>query len=264
LPIARYSCGQKCSGTHREGRSLDWSLLTFVGLGLFLAGIVKGATGLGYSSCALPFLVSAIGLQPAMALVLVPAMATNVSVAFTAGHFRETATRFSGLYLAMVPGIAVGIGLLLCIDAHIAVKALGIIIIGYAAMTLVKPTLSLRPAGERLLKIPTGFVNGVLTGLTGSQVMPLFPYMMALDLEPNRLVQAINLSVMIASIFLAVGLITAGILTGPLFLVSLVAVLPALIGVEIGNRARNNIPVAQFRRLVLIVLMLTGVLLLVR
>ena len=48
---------------------MEWSLLALAGLGLFLAGIVKGATGLGYSSCALPFLVSAIGLKPAMALV---------------------------------------------------------------------------------------------------------------------------------------------------------------------------------------------------
>jgi uncharacterized membrane protein YfcA len=74
---------------------MDWSLLLMAGLGLFLAGIVKGATGLGYTSCALPFLVSAIGLKPAMALVIIPAMATNVSVAFTAGHFAETAGRGS-------------------------------------------------------------------------------------------------------------------------------------------------------------------------
>jgi hypothetical protein len=78
---------------------MDLSLLWLAGLGLFLAGVVKGATGLGYSSCALPFLVSALGLKPAMALIIVPAMATNVTVAFTAGHFLEIARRFSNLYL---------------------------------------------------------------------------------------------------------------------------------------------------------------------
>lgn len=243
---------------------MDWSLLAIAIAGLFLAGIVKGATGLGYSSCALPFLVSAIGLKPAMALVLVPAMATNVSVAFTAGHFRETAQRFSSLYLAMVPGIGLGIYLLLWVNQSLAVQALGIIIIGYAILTLTRPTLSLHAEGERLWKIPTGFVNGVLTGLTGSQVMPLFPYMMALDLDPNRLVQAINLSVMIASVFLAFGLVATGIMTMPLFVISILAVVPALVGVEIGNRARKNIPVDQFRRVVLIVLLMTGVMLMLR
>ena len=243
---------------------MDLSLLLMAGLGLFLAGIVKGATGLGYTSCALPFLVSAIGLKPAMALVIIPAMATNVSVAFTAGHFTETAKRFSRLYAAMLPGIAVGILLLVWIAQSIAVRTLGLIIIGYALMTLYRPHLLLSKTYEHVLQVPTGFANGVLTGLTGSQVMPLFPYMMALDLDPNRMVQAINLAVMLASLCLAAGLFSAGILTPELGVASVIATIPALIGVEIGNRMRAHIPATQFRSVVLYVLLGTGMLLLIR
>jgi hypothetical protein len=243
---------------------MDWSLLSIAGLGLFLAGVVKGATGLGYASCALPFLVSAVGLKPAMALVLAPAMATNITVAFTAGHLREIAWRFSPLYLAMLPGIAIGIYLLLWINQAVAVMTLGVIVIGYSLMTLLRPTFALSGSAARLLQVPTGFLNGVLTGLTGSQVMPLFPYMMALDLDPNRLVQSINLAVMIASVFLALGLIAAGVITLPLLLLSLVAIVPALLGVEIGNRLRQMIPVARFRVIVLLVLLMTGVSMIVR
>lgn len=243
---------------------MDWQLFVLAGTGLLLAGIVKGATGLGYASCALPFLVSAIGLKPAMVLVLIPAMATNVSVAFSAGHLREIAQRFSSLYVAMLPGIALGIYLLLWISQSLAVKTLGLIIIGYATLTMLRPQFSISRSAERLLKIPTGFANGVLTGLTGSQVMPLFPYMMSLDLDPNRLVQAINLAVMLASVFLAVGLMAAGLITWPLFVLSLLAVLPALIGVELGSRARKKIPVSQFRNVVLTVLLLTGLLMIMR
>lgn len=243
---------------------MDWSLLSIAGLGLFLAGVVKGATGLGYASCALPFLVSAVGLKPAMALVLAPAMATNITVAFTAGHLREIAWRFSPLYVAMLPGITIGIYLLLWINQAVAVTTLGVIVIGYSLMTLLRPTFALSSSAARLLQVPTGFLNGVLTGLTGSQVMPLFPYMMALDLDPNRLVQSINLAVMIASIFLAFGLIAAGVITTPLLLFSLAAILPALLGVEIGNRLRQMIPVARFRVIVLLVLLTTGVSMIVR
>jgi uncharacterized protein len=243
---------------------MDWSLLLLAGLGLFLAGVVKGATGLGYSSCALPFLVSAIGLKPAMALVLIPAMATNVSVAFTAGHFREIAQRFAHLYVAMLPGIAVGIYMLVWIAQTVAVRTLGLIVIGYALFTLFRPQLAISKVSERALQVPTGFANGVLTGLTGSQVMPLFPYMMALNLDPNRLVQAINLAVTLASVCLAVGLFSAGILTPELAAASVIAIIPALVGVEIGTRVRAHIPAAQFRSVVLYVLLGTGVMLLVR
>jgi len=243
---------------------MDWSLLWLAGLGLFLAGVVKGATGLGYSSCALPFLVSALGLKPAMALVLIPAMATNVTVAFTAGHFVETWRRFANLYVAMLPGIAVGVYLLMWIAQALAVKTLGLIVIAYAAMTLVRPQVLISKFAERGLQVPTGFANGVLTGLTGSQVMPLFPYMMSLDLDPSRLVQAINLAVTVASVFLAVGLIYAGIMTPELIGFSILAIVPAIVGTQLGTRLRSHIPASQFRSVVLYVLLATGFLLLVR
>jgi uncharacterized membrane protein YfcA len=243
---------------------MEWYLFLLAGAGFFLAGIVKGATGLGYASCALPFLTSTIGLKPAMALVLIPAMATNASLAFTTGHFAEIARRFSSLYLAMVPGIAIGIYLLLWISPSVAVKTLGTIIVGYVALTLLRPRYSLSARLGRLLQVPTGFLNGVLTGLTGSQVMPLFPYMMSLDLDPNRMVQAINLAVMIASAVLAFGLIAAGVMTVQLLGVSVLAVGPALLGVEIGAKARKRIPVSQFRLGALLVLLMMGTLMMVR
>jgi len=243
---------------------MDWTLLAVAGVGLFLAGIVKGATGLGYSSCALPFLATSIGLKPAMAIVIVPAMATNISVAFTAGHFSEVARRFSGLYLAMVPGIAIGVMASALVAQSIATQLLGLVVIAYAVLSLTRPQLLLPERWVNRLQVPTGFANGVLTGLTGSQVMPLFPYMMSIDLDPRRLVQAINLAVTVASIFLAIGLFSAGILTPELFLWSIVAIAPALAGVEIGNRLRDLIPPARFKATVLWVLLGTGVLLLAR
>ena len=164
----------------------------------------------------------------------------------------------------MLPGIAMGIYLLVWIAQSVAVRTLGLIIIGYALITLYRPQLLISKTYERALQVPTGFANGVLTGLTGSQVMPLFPYMMALDLDPNRLVQAINLAVTLASVFLAVGLFSAGILTPELAAASVVAILPALAGVELGTRMRAHIPAAQFRSVVLYVLLATGFLLLVR
>jgi uncharacterized membrane protein YfcA len=244
---------------------MDWALISIAGGGLLLAGIIKGATGLGYSSCALPFLVFAIGLKPAMALVLLPAMATNVAVALTAGHFSEIVRRFAPLYAAMVPGIALGLGILVWLSsASAAVSILGCTIVGYVAISFCRPHFILSSDAARLLKIPTGFANGVLTGLTGSQVMPLFPYMMALDLDPNRMVQAINLSVMIASIMLALGLLATNIMTTPLFVLSVLAIVPALLGVEAGRRVRAYIPATQFRTCVLVVLLLMGLLLIAR
>jgi uncharacterized protein len=243
---------------------MDWYALSVAGAGLFLAGIIKGATGLGYASCALPFLVIAVGLKPAMALIMIPAMATNVSLVMSTGHLQETFRRFAWLYGSIFPGIAVGLYLLTMINQQVAVKALGVVIVLYVAFTLAKPKLSLSQALERSLQVPTGLLNGIVTGLTGSQVMPLFPYMMALNLDPSRLVQAINVTAIMSSAVLLLGLTAAGIMTWPLFGWSIAAIVPALLGVALGTQVRDALPVAQFRQLVLIVLCAMGLSMLLR
>ncbi len=243
---------------------MDPSTIAIAAGGLLLAGIIKGATGLGYASCALPFLVVAIGLKPAMGLVLAPTIATNLSLILTGGHLRETVERFGLMYLAMLPGIAAGIFLLIVVDQVLAVRVLGAIILAYVVLTLARPELSI---GERLharLLIPAGFLNGILTGLTGSQVMPLLPYVMSLRLDPDRTVQAINIGVAAGTVILGAGLFTAGILTPGLAMASLLAIVPAMLGTAMGVRLRTLASVRQFRLMVLATLFAIGVMMLLR
>lgn len=243
---------------------MDPVLLAVAAFGLFFAGIVKGTTGIGYSSCALPFLVPVVGLQQAIVLIVMPAILSNVFVAFSAGHFRETFTRFWPLYVATPIGIVVGVAFLTSVDQRLSIGVLGTVIVAYAAMSLLQPNLTLRQPWDRILNAPVGFATGLLTGLTGSQVMPLLPYMMGLHLEPNRLIQAINLAVTITSIFLGIGLLLSGIMDVPSLGLSMLAVLPALVGVSLGNRARGLLPVLLFRRLMLSVLFAIGMMFVLR
>lgn len=238
--------------------------LLLAAAGLFLAGVIKGATGLGYSTCALPFLVASIGLTPAMSLVTMPAMATNISLALGTGHLRETIWRFKLLYIAMLPGIAVGLALLLWVSQSAAVRLLGGVMVAYVVLALIKPSLTLPAHFEGPLQIPTGFCNGIIAGLTGSQVMPLFPYVMALRLDADRMIQAINLAVLIASLLLSIGLASTGLMSLGLFLASVAAMLPALVGVEVGARARTLIPVASVRTVALLTLLAMGIIMLLR
>jgi uncharacterized membrane protein YfcA len=243
---------------------MDWTYLSIAALGLFLGGVVKGTTGLGYSSCALPFLVSAIGLKAAIVTVVVPAMLSNVMVMSNTGHLRETLFRFWPLYVATPPGIAIGLTLLVWIDQQGATRVLGILTVLYACLALLRPSLALPKRLERPLQVPVGLLNGFFTGLTGSQMMPLLPYMLSLRLDPDRLVQANNVTVTLASAFLATALFTAGLMTWPMFALSVGAVIPALAGVQLGTWARRRIPVAAFRVITLMLLLAMGLMLAVR
>ena len=238
--------------------------IAIVGLGLVVAGVIKGATGLGYSSCALPFLVYAVGLKTAIALVLLPAMATNIAVALGNGHLNETCRTFARLYMAMLPGIALGLWLLAQVDSDIAVRVLGVSIMAYVMFTLTRPQMILPPRLSQALQIPVGLTNGLLTGLTGSQVMPMVPYFLAHDLAPARIIQAINLGVLMASAALAAGLATSGVADGRVLGASVIAIGPALIGVEMGRRLQTHIPAALLKKAILCILAIAGLGLMLR
>ncbi|MBU2583294.1 MAG: sulfite exporter TauE/SafE family protein [Alphaproteobacteria bacterium] len=238
--------------------------LAIAAAGLFLAGIIKGATGLGYASCALPFLVLSIGLKPAMAIVLAPAIATNITLVVTTGYLKETAARFYPMYLAMVPGIAAGLAMLLWVDQAVATKVLGGVILFYVAFAMARPQFALGANLRQPLQAPAGFLNGIITGLTGSQVVPLLPYVMSLQLDADRTVQAINIGVIVSTVVLSLGLYLSGILTVTLAAGSLAAIVPALIGTSIGVSVRRMISVARFRKVVLFTLLGIGVLMILK
>jgi uncharacterized protein len=226
--------------------------------GLFFAGVIKGTTGLGYSSCALPFLVPALGIKMAISILIIPVLASNIQVVVTTGHLPETLRRFMLLYAAMIPGIAVGLFALNALDARVSSACLGLIIMTYALFAILRPPWKLTAFAERYLQIPVGVMNGFVTGLTGSQVMPLFPFIMSLELDANRLVQAVNVAVTLGTTILAIGLFAIGAATKVTIILSTIAVIPAIVGVSLGSHIRQFIPGQYFRLIVLSVLFVMG------
>lgn len=226
--------------------------------GLFVAGVVKGATGIGYGSCALPFLVIALGLQAAIAILVVPTLAANAMVLLTAGQLQFAILRFWPLYYAMLPGIIAGVMLGAASQPGIATRLLGALIVCYAIHDSLAPRLSIAPRLSRLLQAPVGLATGVLTGWTGSQVLPLVPFLLCLDLKVGQLVQAINLAVVVSSLMLAATLLATGSMGSDLLIVSCAGTVPAIAGVAAGNRLRARVGERAMRPLMLLVLILIG------
>ena len=87
-------------------------------------------------------LTIAVGLHTAMPLVLFPSMASNLTVMAAAGHFGGTLRRFLPLYIALVPGLAFGLALMLWIDQDVAASVLGLVIIAYCGIAIWRPCTS--------------------------------------------------------------------------------------------------------------------------
>jgi uncharacterized membrane protein YfcA len=243
---------------------MDPNLLAIACAAFFFAAFSKGITGMGFATTCLPILALTIGLEVALPLVLVPSVASNIIVQIEAGHFRESLRRFWPMLVAAMIGVVIGLALLTWMETRLAAAALGGVLIVYGLFALRTPNLTLPPHLEKPLGPVTGLLTGIVNGLTGSQLMPVLPYLMALRLDRERFVQAINCSFTLSSLVMAAGLSTIGLMNVETTLVSALGVVPVWIGLKLGSKVRQRLSPELFRKLVIYMLMVSGVLLLAR
>ena len=243
---------------------METTQLTIVASAFLFAAFVKGVTGLGFSTTALPFLVYALGIKEALPLLIIPSIASNLIVMRDAGQFRPTASRFRWLYLAVAPGVVLGLWLLNWLDPIVSSAVLGIALILYCVIAWLQPDFRMRRKIAKALEIPVGFTTGLINGVTGSQVLPVLPFLLSLQLERNIFIQAINVSFTLSSFVMAIGLWKLGLMTLQSVEVSLLGLIVVLIGVRLGSHVRRWLSPAAFRSAVLIILTILGVGLIVR
>ncbi len=228
--------------------------LTAIAGAMFIAGFVKGATGMGFATTCLALMALALGLKESLPLVIAPSLVSNVVVMVGAGHFRESVNRFWPM-LALAPvGVVIGLFALAHTDGAEAGAALGAVLLLYCAFAFAQPHWRLPEHLERPGGPLVGLTTGMVNGLTGSQVMPILPYLMSLGLKREVFVQAINLSFTLSSLVMVVGLARLGLMSTNAALISVAGVAISIAGVRGGEAMRRRLSDAAFRVAVLVVL----------
>jgi uncharacterized membrane protein YfcA len=103
-----------------------------------------------------------------------------------------------------------------------------------------------------------GLTTGMITGGTGVFVIPAVPFIQALGLGKEDLIQALGLSFTVSTIALAAGLLGGGAFRLSGLGLSSLAVAPALLGMWVGGRVRLRVSEVTFRRWFLICLWVLG------
>lgn len=243
---------------------MDWLDYVFILTAYVIAATIKGVTGIGFSTSCLPIMALRLDLKIAIPLVIVPSIVSNVAVMVQAGRFREAVSRFWPLYLASIPGLLIGLTILVAINADIARAILGLVLVFYALWALSNKSFVLTEKWGRKLKIPVGFCTGFINGLTGSQVMPALPYFLSLNLNKNAFVQSINISFTLSSLLMLFGMNRFGYLTPDTFLVAVIGLIPVLVTVYFAGKLQQRLTGVLHRRLILTFLLIMGSILLVR
>ena len=239
---------------------LDLAIL----LAFFVAGLVKGVTGMGLPTVAMGVLGTIMPPVGAAALLIIPSFVTNVWQLASGTSLAALVSRLWSMMLGITVGTIAASWLLINDTAGWTTIALGMALIAYAGFTLLARQLSVPARAERWLSPAVGLTTGLITGGTGVFVIPAVPYLQALGLNKDDLIQALGLSFTISTVALAIGLAGGGAFHVENTVTSALAVAPALAGMWVGTRIRQRISPAAFRRWFLIFLLLLGVQLVAR
>ncbi|MCS3452988.1 MULTISPECIES: sulfite exporter TauE/SafE family protein [Bradyrhizobium] len=234
-------------------------LLIFIAFAFLLAGFVKGTLGLGLPTVAMGLLATTMAPGQAIAIVIVPAIVTNIWQTFVGPYLRDIIKRLWPLMLGTVAGIWINAGLLTGPYAAYGTVVLGVLLVIYAIVGLSRFSFKVARRDEKWIGGIVGVITGLISAATGVQVIPSMPFMQAIGMEKDELVQALGVFFTTATVALAFNLTASGLLTAATALPGAVAMAASFTGMFIGQAVRTRMHPEAFRRWFLISMILLGI-----
>jgi uncharacterized membrane protein YfcA len=239
---------------------LDATALT-----LFLAAAFVGGVTTGLAGFAMGLVVSGIWLH-----VLTPVQTTALIVGyglFVQAHgvwtFRSSVIlrRVVPLIVGGALGVPLGIVLLSHLDPASVRRAVGVLLVAYSLYGMLQPRLTPLP-----VSVPAdgaiGFFNGILGGMTGL-AGPIVVIWCQLTGVPRHAQRAIFQPVILAAFAMtAIGLGIDGEITRDVVILFVLGLVPVAVGIWLGVHLYGRLDEAGFRRVILWLLFLSGVVLL--
>ncbi len=243
---------------------VDWSLLAIVALIFAFAGWIKGVIGLGLPTIATGLLGAFIAPVQAAAIVVLPALITNIWQMWNGPALIALLKRLWPMLACVIIGTIATAGIVTKSDVRLTVGLLGAALMMYAAHALIGTRFAVTRRREPLIGALAGLATGIISGATGVFVVPTVPFLQAIDLTKDELVQAIGITAFTSAFALALGLRVHGGLNIGVVIPATVAVVAGLAGMWLGQILRDRLSLEAFRRWVLIGLFGLGVSMAVR
>ena len=213
---------------------------------------------MGMPTVSLAVMSIGMGLAPAVQIMVVPTVVSNVWQALIGDGFGRLTRRFRMLLLATVIGVWIGYFLLFLTSAQLMTALLGAAIVVYSLSALIGFPLMPAVKREHLASPVVGLTTGVLAGATGNISMPAIAYFHRLELPRDDVVQMLGILFTLGATTLGLTLAGHGSYESELLLVSVLAVIPGLAGMLIGQRVRGMLSERAFRRTLFIGLLAAG------
>jgi uncharacterized membrane protein YfcA len=243
---------------------LDPLRLALILLVIFGGGGVKGAIGFGFPLVTVPLVSTLWDARHAVLLISLASMTNNIGVVARSGGSRQTFRRIVLLMAGLIIGTVGGALMLASVPASALSVVVGCAALVFTSVALLKPDLAVPPHLERYLALPMGVCGGLLGGSTTISGPFIASYTHALKLSKVEFVFFLSLLYLVGASTQVTSYAVLGLFDASVVVVGLASCLPNLLGVWLGLRIQARINQQLFRKLVVLVIGLSGASLVVR
>ncbi|MEM9725547.1 MAG: sulfite exporter TauE/SafE family protein [Pseudomonadota bacterium] len=226
-----------------------------------LGGYVKGAIGFALPLIAVSGSATLVDAQTAVGMIVLPVLLSNLVQAFRQGvaALLVTARRFWPGIAVMMVVILASAQLLTLLSDRVFFLTLGVGAGLFAVLQLAGWRPVIQAARERVWGLGVGLIAGFYGGLSGIWGPPYVLYITALRLPPKDQVRATGLCFLCGSLMFAPSHVVTGVLNERTALLSALMVPATLLGQYFGQRTQDRLDANLFRRITLIVLLLSSI-----
>lgn len=236
---------------------VSFALAMLIGL---IAGGVKGIVGFGTPMILISGLSTLLAPEIALAALIFPALVSNGVQAFRQGWQAVVSTiRAFWVFLA-VGGVMLLLSaqLVLVLPQSVLFIVIGAPVVLFAISQLfAKSTLTL-PGRSNFIEVCVGAFAGCMGGLSGIWGPPTVAYLTAVQTPKADQIRVQGVIYGLGAVALLLAHTQSGVLRAQTLPLSLIMVVPVMVGMALGMRVQDRIDQAMFRKLTLFLLLLVG------
>jgi len=240
------------------------SILLIAFLALFLGSFVKGAIGFGLPLISTPILVLFYPLGDVITLLLLPVLVANAQQCWAARHFAYVLKRIWPMMVCNSVILLCGGWFIVNLDVSILRIFIGLLIIAHVFLADRDIFWGISEDRVGVYSALCGICSGVLGSLTSFMSFPSVQFLYSLKLDANEFVFAVGVLLATGFLSLWLGIGLSGFDVGQNIDLSVLSIVPVMIGMFAGNLARKHLHTELFRMVVKYLLAASGIGLIIR
>lgn len=233
--------------------------MALAGLAVFLAGYVKGATGMGFPLIATPMLSLVLDIRTAIVVLILPGVLMDLGQLFRHGIPFATVRRFAPMFFFAVAGVFLGARELATLEPWKLRLVLGIVVTAFVSLSLFNLELRTSRRAERVMSPVMGLCGGFLLGMSNVMGPPMAVYLHSLRLEKADFIRAIGTVFLMAKFWQVIAISSWGLFTFDALKLSLLVTAFTLVSFFLGVKTQDRLDQRTFNRAILALLALVGV-----